>query len=166
MRFAGDGAEQCHRSARQRQLQSQVAEARALQRGVEAAAPARSHQRAAPPGLQHRARPPPGVPRLQRQAAQKIRRRPTRKKQNWKPQRNHSNYGEIGEEHIFDRAIAATVRTTAARFAQVPCPKSATAANPTRTRSAVTLLGVQCMNGESSVLEGAIKRPETNALNT
>ena len=40
-------------------------------------------------------------------------------------------------------AIDPTVSTTAARFAQAPRPNKATAANPTTTRSAVTLFGVQ-----------------------
>jgi hypothetical protein len=42
-------------------------------------------------------------------------------------------------------AIAVTVSPTAARFAQGPRPNKPTAANPTATRSAVTLFGVHCI---------------------
>jgi hypothetical protein len=44
-------------------------------------------------------------------------------------------------------AIEATVNATAARFAHAPRPNKATAANPTTTRNAVTLFGVQLTSG-------------------
>jgi len=69
-----------NRPARQRQFESEVAEARALERGVKPAAPARKPPAPSPPGLQHRVRPPAGVASLERQAAQKIRGRATREK--------------------------------------------------------------------------------------
>jgi hypothetical protein len=41
-------------------------------------------------------------------------------------------------------AIDVPVNATAARFAHAPRPNKLTAANPTTTRNAVTLLGVHC----------------------
>jgi hypothetical protein len=55
-------------------------------------------------------------------------------------------------------AIVVTVSRTAARFAHGPRPNKLTAANPTATRSAVTLFGVHCI-AASSNLPGTLKEP-------
>jgi len=55
-------------------------------------------------------------------------------------------------------AMAVTVSPTAARFAHAPRPNKLTAANPTATRSAVTLLGVHCI-ATCQDLPCAVKAP-------
>ena len=111
---------QQHRPSRQCQLQTQVAEAHALQRGVHAAAPSRPHQRAPPPRLQHRVRAPARMPRLHRQAAQKIRRCPAREEQHRQPQRHHPHHRKIREVHVLDDAVSQNVNLRAHRRGHLP----------------------------------------------
>src|SRR5882762_5020184 len=114
---------QRHRPVRQRQLQSQITEARALHRRIQSPAPARRHQRLRPTTLQHRVRAPSRIPGLHRQPAQKIRRRPPRKKQHRQPQRHHPYHGKIREKHVLDHTVAQDVQLRSHRRSHFSPPR-------------------------------------------
>ena len=90
------------------EFESEIAEANTFQRGVHAAAKARGDD-GARPSVMHGVGAESRVAGFHGQSAEKIGGSTAREKEDWEPERNHADDGEIGEEHIFDDAIAEDV---------------------------------------------------------